>query len=720
MIVLFFTAFLSQFSLFLRYNRQFEGLYTAFRLALLQTLVTQALLVFLFNEILSPVSQLTAANARLFWGLLTVGQTAALVLRLRQTGSTHEFLRLFPALFRLDGLRASDRWLLYGVLLTLLLPLFLLAVYAPPSNLDSHNYHLNRILLWGQNANVDHFPTLHIQQLYHNVGAEYLMLHPFLLAGGDQWVNLVQFGAMLGSVAAVSLLARHFGAGPRRQLVAALLQLLLPIGILESTTTQNDYTACFFFLTFVLLGYRLLAQWRTSDAVWWLFSLSLAGFAKYPALFFALPFALYFGFRLLRQHGPAFGLKTSVGALLVFAFVFGPFFARNYALFQHPLSPQPGHPLFSEKIPVDRFGPASTLSTFSKNVGLHLALPHGGYNRAVDAAVTGFHRLIGIAPDDPCLSIDHYHTRFSMQEDMAPNTFHFLLLLLTAGLLLARRGNPDLKLLLALAVAGLLLFSTFLKFQLWASRPCMLFFAVGCVLTGLVLPHRLPRFTGALLLPPLLVAVGCVYGNPNKMLLPLRYLAKKATAHVPRDICPASEADLRRFRLALSSYYATDQKAACFPLKRVLSYSECRVLFDKLDSLDYFRVDQENFVFATGRAQAYFASHPADYRAFAPLLPHLRRARSIGVLMQNELGFYHYWSALACQTEQPPRMAYIRYKEPFAGRSNTRPFDYEYVFTDNPQLFRNLLPPASIAEVHCSGPLFVIRLKKPACQTYVF
>ena len=88
----------------------------------------------------------------------------------------------------------------------------------------------------------------YLPQLFNPPAAEILLMHNFLLVGGDQLVNLVQWTFMVASLVVVSLLAKGLGAGRAGQWLAVVFLLALPIGILEATSTQNDYVSSFFIL----------------------------------------------------------------------------------------------------------------------------------------------------------------------------------------------------------------------------------------------------------------------------------------------------------------------------------------------------------------------------------------------------------------------------------------------------------------------------------------
>ena len=705
--------------LFLREQAK-SGPYTAFRVAFVQTFIALSLLVFTYNETASAFSLITPTSARLFWLLACLG-AAGWLWRITTRDRWPHQRRQLTSLVRLEGLNRPSRILVWAGIALLVLPLLLLAIYVPPNNFDSHQYHLSRILYWLADQNLDHYPTMHVQQLYHNVFAEYLVLHTFLLAGSDQFANLIQFVAMLGSVLAVSLLARSLGMAYRGQLLAGILMLTLPIGLFESTTTQNDYVACFFCIAFVTFGYRFLQQRSRQALLCCLLALTLGAFTKYTVLFFALPFVVYFGVRILIQDGIGFGMAVAGGAAGLFALVFGPFFARNYWFFGSPLGPLPGSRFYTEKIPVDGFSVAYSVSNTIKNAGLHLGLPYLPYNRWVDSVVASVHRVLGVAVADPAVSLNSYHTRFVMQEDMAPNTLHFALLVLAGLLLLVKRGHKPAKLMLLLTAIGFVLFSSTFKFQLYSSRTQMPFFALGCVVTAYAAVQILHRsgFWLALLLCGL--ALPIVLGNPAKMVVPVRYLSKRLLAHVPRDICPVDAWQQQLYGQLLVRYYRTEAPTACYPIRQTYGLADRRLIFGKLDSIGYFRADKSQSVLAQSRTQTSFTNHPEHYADYAPLLAHVGPdVQNVGVLFSNDWGIYHFWRALVQAKHRPVEMRYIQYYREYERLPNAhQPFRYNYVLANHPDPVKQI-DPKTIAAVYTSGQLTLIRLNRPVSTTYPY
>ncbi|OZI07505.1 hypothetical protein BWI93_14295 [Siphonobacter sp. BAB-5385] len=336
---------------FLRYQSELRtsGIYTASRLALIQTLLVHAVLVFIYSETFSAFNQLNTRTATAFW-LVISGIWIGLGIRSKMFKTKDLYLQLIQ-IFRFSAFPTVYKFIFWVAILFFIAPLGLLAVYSTPNNYDSNSYHITRILVWLLNQNLDHFPTTHIQQLYHNVFAEYLILQVFLLTGTDQLINVIQFGAMLGSLSVVSLFGKRLGMDYKGQFLIGILLFTLPIGIFESTTTQSDYVACFLFLCFVYGGFQLIDAYTYKNGLFCCVALALGGFTKYPIFFFACPFALYFGLTLLIRQGFKPTAQLLILAVVCMILTFTPFFVRNYSLFHHVLSPPEGSAFLRRKSP---------------------------------------------------------------------------------------------------------------------------------------------------------------------------------------------------------------------------------------------------------------------------------------------------------------------------------------------------------------------------------
>src|SRR5690606_32175815 len=153
----------------------------------------------------------------------------------------------------------------------------------------------------------------------------------------DQLANLVQWGSMVSSAIAISLIAGELGAERRGQILAAVAVVTLPLGILEATSTQNDYVVTFWLASIAYYTLRAYHQGLTKlNAAAYATSMALASFTKGTSYSFAFPFVLartVFGFRQARWR---FWLPA-LAIVVVVVTVNGPHLWRTARVFSSPI-----------------------------------------------------------------------------------------------------------------------------------------------------------------------------------------------------------------------------------------------------------------------------------------------------------------------------------------------------------------------------------------------
>ncbi|MBC1296976.1 glycosyltransferase family 39 protein, partial [Nostoc sp. UCD122] len=180
----------------------------------------------------------------------------------------------------------------------------LIAIIAPPNNWDSMDYHMSRVAHWIQNYSVAHYPTSYTPQLYQNPWSEFVILHFQILSDGDYFANLVQWFSMIGCIIAVSLIAKKLEADLRGQVFSAVITATIPMGILQASSTQNDYVLAFWV---ICLAYYLLSAIEAGRRDIWTNSfnigstIGLAILSKGTAYFYVFPFLIWFGFYQIKS-----------------------------------------------------------------------------------------------------------------------------------------------------------------------------------------------------------------------------------------------------------------------------------------------------------------------------------------------------------------------------------------------------------------------------------
>ncbi len=397
-----------------------------------------------------------------------------------------------------------------------------------PNNWDSMTYHLARVAQWLRAGSVEFYPTTILRQLYQAPGAEFLLAHFQLLAGGDRLAFLVQWLALLGSLVGASSIARQLGAGRTGQLLSAAVVATLPTVILQASSTQNDLVTAFWLVVFTDSALRVrrgdgsVDNWLTLGA-----SLGLALLTKGTAYVYCAPFALWLAASLLRQRAWRH-LAPLALAVVVACTLNAGYWVRNAQVYGSPLGPgREGNAYFLNR----ELTAKNALSGIVRNGVLHLASRNGAANVAKAEWVTRSLRALGIDSNDRRTTYEGVDFRMideSTHEDWAVNRAHFLLfgfgLLVSLGLAVGRRRVADLDTLwwALCAVGGFVLFASTLQWQLWHGRLHVPAFVLFSPAVAVVAESVRRRFAHAALALTLLgLAVPWALSNTSRPLWPM-------------------------------------------------------------------------------------------------------------------------------------------------------------------------------------------------------
>ncbi|MDE3042888.1 MAG: glycosyltransferase family 39 protein [Nitrospirota bacterium] len=353
----------------------------------------------------------------------------------------------------------------------------LIALVAPPNNYDSMTYHLSRVVHWIQNHDVRPYPTNIDRQLFMPPWAEFAITHLYVLNGGDRLANAVQWLSMLGSIVGVSLIAKQLGGDRDCQALASLVAVCLPMGILQASSTQNDYVVTFWLVCFVYYVVRILRVPEEHLAIWPQgilagISLGLALFTKTTAYLLAPPFLVWLTVALPRKLGVK-SLKIVISVLVIALVINFGHYARNFEVFGSPLAPPSrtsGLTTVSD-ITHEEFTRMTSrfASSLIRNTALEMATPFYYGNRIVEVAVEKLEILFR-------LKVHAEKFRLLLQqnhEDFAGNPIHLLLIGFCGAVMIGqfKRGSLSIGHFYILSLlAGYLTLCLVLKWNIYITR----------------------------------------------------------------------------------------------------------------------------------------------------------------------------------------------------------------------------------------------------------
>lgn len=512
--------------------------------SIVKAYVLSGLVVFFNIEITSFFNQLNHTTILLLY-LIELGIVVAMILK-------YKINIFYNITFILQKIK-KPYLLLMGFPFIILL---FLSIYIPTNNNDSISYHLPRVFYWMQNGNVNFYPTLNGRQLFLNPFAEYLILQNKLLTSVEYFNNLPQFVAMIISVITVYLITLQFSNNKKTALLSSIFCFCLPMGIFQSTSTQNDYvTASYTIIAF----YFLLKIYQNStikfNYIYFGVALFLCGFTKYTGWIVLFPFLLFYGIKIILKNRDFVLRFIAIGGfVLLFSL---PQLLRNYQTFQNFTGPKPSAELYVPFIAVN-FGIKDMASNFTKNIAVSASVPFQPINKIVYKTVLKFNKVLGININKEWNNYNNipFTNNFVFYEDGVSNFIHFLLFLFSLIFLFFVR-NKNLRIYALLLLSSYILFSALLMWQPWHNRLEMPWFVLLCpYLAMFIFNHRILKF--AIIILMIIFVLPCLFLNPSKSIITLTKNVQYPSLFSLQDLKEIKQVDALLYNEAIVKLIKTD------------------------------------------------------------------------------------------------------------------------------------------------------------------
>jgi 4-amino-4-deoxy-L-arabinose transferase-like glycosyltransferase len=467
-------SFISLFLALMGYHLRQRTPLSDWRTAFLQTATFLAAYMVLFSEFLSLFHALTQFWVACFWFLAFI-VVALLGWRKGWYSESISFLR---------NIRLKPDWfdIFAGSILVIILGLlFFIAVKAPVNNNDSLQYHMARVVHWAQNKSLEHYAASFLPQVIHPIWAELAILNFRLTTGNDQFASLVQWFSLCGALIGISAIGKLLGASKSWQWVSIAFAVSLPTGILEATSTQNDYVVGFWLICLLYFSFQITQKGLSNSNLvligmtFGLGMLTKGTFFPYSASIVIFLIIFLAARKQLSQLFIAMIVIFSIALLMNLGN-----WSRNYVSFGTPLGPSS----FISKFTGQSWKPIQILSGFSRNLAQNFSTPNEKENELI---VTGLKNIY--SSTDPAME------SFSLEwgwnhEDLAGNPIQVLFIIASALILLAFRKrikNPYIWVYLLVVLSMYFIFAAVVRYDVYGNRYQLPFFLAWSPLFGIAI-----------------------------------------------------------------------------------------------------------------------------------------------------------------------------------------------------------------------------------------
>ena len=434
-----------------------------------------SLSLILVTELLSNFDLITKKSIQLFWIIFFI----FLIIYFLLNYKNHFFFKLKI----IHKILFQEKLIITPIIIVLIVT-FLISLFYVPGTPDAMSYHLTRVLVWAQNHNINFFSTPDQRMLFMPPFPGFLNLHIYLIFENKYFFNFVQWLSMFSSIILVSLIAKELKGSLKVQLLASFFLATLPMGILQSTSTQTDYVVSFWFLSFLYFLIKYKNNSNLKNIFFLSTSLGIGILSKQTIFFFSLPFIILFYFIIKKESIKITFLHFIISALILITINSG-HLKRTYDLYGNFT----GFHETNVSATNESFKPKHLTSNIIRNFSLNLTLPNKNYNQILRDSLKNIHKSLNISITDQQNTFGKdFYIYFNTYESHAPNTLHFVtIVLIFITLFFLKVSSKDIKIYILGSILGFVIFSFILKWQPTGNRLLLPFFSASSVLFGFFL-----------------------------------------------------------------------------------------------------------------------------------------------------------------------------------------------------------------------------------------
>lgn len=440
-------------------------------------------LLLVITELFSIGNSINRVSLLLFWGIV-VGIDCFVIYRSYRK-------RNFSGIELVDSCRTANWkntvfvfWCFFATIM------ILAAIKVVPYNYDSMTYHLSRIFHWARNESVAHYATHIDRQICSPVFGEFVLLHSYVITGGDRFVNLLQCVSFLFNGVLVYEIAKKLGVNKQWSCLGMLLFYSAPICFSEALTTQVDHFGAMWALMFIYYildylipskEYKMKFDFRKMLLMGIMVGL---GYLTKPNV--CIPMFIFviglLAVCIYRRDNIIIMLKMALTAMTSFLIIVVPEMIRNIVTFGSISSPEAG-----AKQLIGTVEPRYVLINFIKNIFFNIPnkmLPDLGYYLyKIETKLAALLRVVNdsllISEDGREYSVSEM-TAYSCDKATSPIVFWTFAVCLLLAIIFAKRVVVKRlsNLYFILSGASFLLFCCILRWEPYVGRYMLVFWGV--------------------------------------------------------------------------------------------------------------------------------------------------------------------------------------------------------------------------------------------------
>lgn len=368
----------------------------------------------------------------------------------------------------------------YKIIILILFLTFIQGFFSAPSTTDSMVYHIPRVLYWIQNQTVEQYVIRNAHDFMPPF-AEFILLHLYSIFGNDRMLFLSQWLAFVAVIYLTGLISMKIGLPEKLKRLCQLVVAVLPIGVLQASSSQTDMVTAVFIMLSLYFAFSLLENFSYRNLFLFGVSLGLGSLVKSSFYVFSV---IPIGFLVIELFR-----RWQVNKLFLSSIAFGlavviqiPFFLQNLYLYGSIFGTRllDKNSVYSN----DVISFNGTVSNLIRNIFIQIPFPF--INNFVENLLIQVHKLLNISINDPRTTFEnsafHIQQIIFPQEDIAGNPFHLMLIFL-AGIYILKHKQFETRvnILYILTVFSFVLFSVLFKWQQQHPRLEIPFFIIGSI-----------------------------------------------------------------------------------------------------------------------------------------------------------------------------------------------------------------------------------------------